>query len=172
VTDAYNNLSLIEGPTVAGSLLAAEFTPSADYSVTDVGAVLFTTSDALATATYYIYSGDGSAPGTMLAQVGPTMILTPLYELNMEVPAAPIDLSAGVNYWLVLALTDNVGWVLSGTVDHPFSYGASLGANSTQFVIEGIDPPATVPEPRQFVPMLLALAAIALRRSVATRRSH
>jgi hypothetical protein len=122
---------------------AEAFTPTANYSMTDAEVFI-----AYANADLFLYTNNSGTPGTeieeLASDLGPDSLT---YTLETASSFAPIDLTAGTEYWLVMtggtgaafwgnngsssvpeALSANVGhdWIASGNYDAQFQIGGTL----------------------------------------------
>jgi hypothetical protein len=101
---------------VVPSEYAEAFTPAANYSMTDAEVFIY-----FANADLFLYTNNSGAPGTeieeLASDLGPDSLTT--YTLETASSFAPIDLTAGTEYWLVMTQgTGAVYWAI--TAPSPF----------------------------------------------------
>jgi hypothetical protein len=157
----------------AGSaIFAQQFTPSATYQLTDVGAEMYNVSSQ-ATINFSIYSDASGLPSVQLTTLtgsipdGGAVHFEGL--VSSGSPSAALTLVGGTMYWLAINLpTSNVAWETSGSSSQPwakFSAGNwSLNSPAAfQFQIDGTA--STIPEPGT-----LALAGTGIALAVLVRR--
>ena len=148
----------IEGGTAAGSL-AAEFTSSGNFTFTEAelgikGGV------SVGSLNVYLETISSTGTGTVIEQIGSHISVpadTQEY-ITADSLTAPITLSEGDSYWLVVtaATADtSVFWEGEGTEAVPYDYSHTDGPDgpwtagvddTLQFAIDGT-PVATTPEP-------------------------
>lgn len=134
---------------------AQAFTPSADFSMTDAQLVIESPGQGV---NLFLYSDNSGQPGSSIEQLA-TGLSGPSsnYALETVNSFAPIHLTTGTQYWLVLtpANASNTGvtaWGDNGTSFVPRATSTTGGASWTvlefdsQFQIDGT-PLTTTPEP-------------------------
>ena len=152
--------------------MAAAFTPSSDYVLTEVQVQTFTNGGTDNNFDAFLYSDSSDSPGTQIAELG-SDITAPAFGggPNVISPAA-IDLSSGVQYWLVLAPFDTnsgVSWETGGLTNVPMAtstngtFGGTF-SDAAQFEIEGTL--SAVPEPSSMLMLgtLIAIVSLKLRK--------
>ncbi len=139
-----------------------EFTPAADYTLTDAEVLVIVNhigGDAQ-TFNVLLYSNNGGAPGSEIEQIGSELTATTTYPGSLITADATssqqITLQSGTSYWLVLApaTADSfIGWENGGNAAVPFADSGNGGENwnssgtgTFQFQIDG-NPVSSVPEP-------------------------
>jgi hypothetical protein len=156
------NLSpILTGPNVFTTAtgghagFAAEFTPTADFLLTEASAPLSISQTAIIEAS--IYSGNplDPTPDSLLASFAPTTITNQARFFDFSDPSASVALIAGQRYWLVLSFSPTAPayyttalWEGGGTTNQPiamlnFGFEAVGDATNPQFAIDG----TPVPEP-------------------------
>jgi len=136
---------------------AAAFTPNADFILTGASAPLSISETALVQASIYSNSPSGLTPNSLLASFAPTAITNQSGFFNFSDPSASLALTAGQQYWLVLAFSPTAPayyttamWEGGGTTSQPtafldFGFDSSSDTSDPQFAIYG----APAPEPTQ-----------------------
>jgi hypothetical protein len=152
--------------------VAAAFTPPSGYAMTEAQVETFAFgSDVSYTFDAFLYSGSGSAPGTEIAELASNLTAPTSGGPNVIDLGTPIDLSSGVEYWLVLAPAESdsfVAWDLGGSSNVPVAVSLNGGAFAVnpaanlQFEIDGT-PLSSVPEPRAAWLLAAALGSAAIR---------
>lgn len=169
-TNLSNPFTGTGGVVVAGSdfvgetrSYAAGFTPSSDYSMTEVQ-VFTAAAGPDPTFDAYLYSDSSGVPGSLVATLGTDLTAPPnAGRLNVIDLGTPIDLTSGAQFWLVLTPFDAgsvVAWEEGGPSNVPIAGSLNNGAFTTstasfQFEIDGT-PLSEAPEP--VVSWLLAAA--------------
>ncbi len=175
VSESTSTFSLgVRGSTAGGGTpkeSAQLFVPGGDFSMTD--AEVFINGGAV---DIFLYSGNTEVPGTEIAELA-TDVSGPSSGFALETASgfAPVDLTAGTDYWLVLApatADTNALWEQGGSSLSPAAQSSnggagwtSVGINGAQFEIDG----TPIPEPSE-LPLLLGAAAACLL--LATRRKR
>jgi len=152
--------------------VAAAFTPSSGYAMTEAQVETFGFgSDVSYTFDAFLYSDSGGVPSTEIAELASKVTAPTSGGPNVINLGTPIDLTSGVEYWLVLAPADSdsfVTWDLGASSNVPVAVslkGGAFEANpaaNLQFEIDGT-PLSSVPEPR------LAWLLVAVLGCAATR---
>jgi hypothetical protein len=167
--------------TPDGIWAAGEFTPAANYSLTDAQALVATGTSSTATFNVFLYSNKSGVPGSAIEQIGFGLTATtnpPGSLITANTVNTPITLVSGTPYWLVLApaaANSFINWANGGSPAAPFAVsgdgGSTWGASGNvtdQFQIDG----TPVPEPSSFVLLGIAtlLYALFFRLRAATGR--
>jgi hypothetical protein len=155
--------------------VAAAFTPTSDYSITEVQVQVFAFDpDASAALNVFLYSDSGGLPGTEIAELASDITAPFSGGPNIIDLGTPVDVMSSTEYWLVLAGADANSvayWDIGGSSSVPSAVSLNGGAFQTdltqpqQFEIDGT-PLSTVPEPRAvwLVPLALVCAAFRFRK--------
>ena len=154
-----------------GEVVAGQFTPGANYQLTDVVARILNFFDgAPQTLNFSIFSNSGGLPGTELTELTGTIPAASPFGpfqglVTSGAPSSPLTLTSGTPYWLV---TDvdliNVAWEENGSLSVPAAFFAFTGfvpggSRSLQFQIDGTAV-AAAPEPSSLV--LLGSGSLAM----------
>jgi len=142
----------------AGAEAAEAFTPTANFSMTDAE-VLYDGGN-LPLFSLFLYSNNSGEPGSMIEELGSELggVLVSTYSLVTANSFTPIDLTAGTEYWLVMAPATpfvETGWAGGGSSVVPEASSIALGTTAwtigsanAEFQIDGtlITPePSTLP---------------------------
>lgn len=157
-----------------GSEAAEEFTPSADFSMIDAQVLL--QGGAL---DVYLYSDNSGIPGREIAEAT-NEVNGPASSYSLETASfAPLDLTGGTAYWLVLGPADAASDGYWGNNGNPPSVPEALssdggrnwstGTGNLQFEIDGT-PLVATPEPSS-LPLILAAAGCLLAGVQRARRT-
>ncbi len=157
---------------------AEAFTSTGNFSMTDAEVFISTPTGVGVDA--FLYSNNSGAPGTDLGELG-----SDLYSQNggFDIVTAnsftPIDLTAGTEYWLVLAPSaQNTGalWAINGSSSVPQAESTdggsswTTGTDSAQFQIDGT-PLVSTPEPSS-LPLLFGGAVCLFVAAYRARRNR
>jgi len=166
----------IFGAAVGPQSVAQEFTPTADYTLTDaivyVASAEFGPDDAV---NVFLFSDSSGLPGGAIEEIGsdlsPTGSRGPITANSI---ATPINLISGTPYWLVLTPEDSHSaayWDDGGSSNVPAATSNSNGTGiwnltntSGQMEIDG----TLAPEPASFLAIgsgLVVLAGVVFRRA-------
>jgi hypothetical protein len=136
--------------------VAAAFTPTSDYSMTEVQVQLFAFEpNASSALNVYLYSDSGGLPGAEIAEIAANIAAPFSGGPNIIDLGTPIDLTSGTEYWLVVGGADPSSvayWDIGGSSSVPSAVGLSGGSfendltQAQQFEIDGT-PLSPVPEP-------------------------
>jgi hypothetical protein len=147
------------GCPVPDSLYAEEFTPAANYTLTDAQ-VLVAAVGSINPGSFDLFldSNSSGVPGSEIEQIGSGLTATTTSPGSLITAiATPITLVSGTPYWLVLApaTSDSIlFWSNGGSPAVPDATSggvtwSALGTNTFQFQIDG-NPISPVPEPSDF----------------------
>jgi hypothetical protein len=158
--------------------IAAAFTPDADFILTGASAPLSISETSLVQASIYSNSASGLTPNSLLTSFAPTTITNQIGFFNFSDPSVSVALTAGQQYWLVLAFSPTAPayytsavWEGGGTTSEPtaslnFGFSSFGDTNDPQFAIFGT--PAPEPTQTGLIGFGLVLAGLFLRKKLAT----
>jgi hypothetical protein len=166
--------SVFCGSSLCNNVLAEEFTPSANYNMTDAQVQVKQNPGTDATFDVFLYSNNAGAPGSVIEQIGFALTATtptfPGSLITANSLATPITLTSGTSYWLVLAgheANSEISWVGEGSPAVPAAIsldgGNSWPFSSThdgQFQIDGTLVASPTPEPSSVGEALAGMAAL------------
>jgi hypothetical protein len=141
-----------------GAESAEAFTPTGNFSMTDAEVFVKWYSDPFSDPNFnlFLYSDNSGVPGSEIKELGSDLTAPSSFTLLTVNSFAPIDLTEGTQYWLVMTPYDansSPDWVGGGSITVPYTPSFNIGASwdtpfqfSAQFQIDGT-PIAATPEP-------------------------
>lgn len=151
---------VVEETALGIETLAAQFTPSGNFSFTDAILGFNGLNLSGGSVNVYLESDSGGGPGSVIEQVGSSISVPANAELYITANSfsTPVTLLSGAPYWLVVtpAIPNTfVAWDFGGTASVPVAANSSGGPDGPwggtsfdtyQFEIDGT-PIAAAPEP-------------------------
>lgn len=149
------------GADCGGQSLALEFTPSANYNLTDVIVLLGSAGGGDDAVNIFLYSNSAGLPGSEIEQIG--FDLSPVGEISPVTAnsiSSPITLVSGTSYWVVLLAADagsDSYWSVGGSSSAPAAEESGANgwmaisvAQPWQTEVDGTSTTAA-PEPASFL---------------------